>query len=71
MVDIISRLSVQEPPQPRVPAPGEATGFGASYCRDQREWMIYWMPGSVPLGVTADSRAACDLILGALRAESN
>lgn len=64
-------LQVRQPPAPRVPSEGEAEGYGATYRRDLGAWVIYWMPGAVPLGVTADNRAACDLILGALRAESN
>tara|TARA_R100001086_G_scaffold172234_1_gene94235 strand:+ start:353 stop:556 length:204 start_codon:yes stop_codon:yes gene_type:complete len=64
-------LPVRHPPVPRVPDEGEAEGYGASYRRDLGVWVIYWMPGAVPLGVTADTRGACDLIIGALRAELN
>lgn len=60
-------LPVQQPPGPRVPAGGEATGYGATFRRDLGAWVLYWMPGAVPLGVTAETREACDLILGALR----
>ncbi len=68
---VVIALDVPVPPPPayRPPCPGEATGYGASFSRDLGVWVIYWMPGSVPLGATAETREACEFILGALRAQ--
>ena len=65
------RKEIQAPPRPRVPAGREATGYGATFRRDLGAWVLYWMPGAVPLGVTAETREACDFIISALRSQAS
>lgn len=56
--------------QARLPEAGEATGYGSSYDRHIDAWVIYWMPGTVPLGVAVPGfrrRDVAEHLLAGLR----
>lgn len=60
--------------QARLPGLRESTGYGASYNREIDAWVIYWMPGAVPLGVAVsgfDRRDVAEHLIAALQMTIN